>query len=76
MKVNASLWFELPGAYAETKSYRSIADVLSDFDDMRNTWQRYGGSKPVGFIYAADSLDYPLYVLGVTDRGRIVKEHA
>lgn len=76
MKVDAALWFESPGAYADIKSYRSIGEVLSEFEGMRDTWQWYGGSKPIGVIYAADNLDCPLYVLEVTDRGRIVKEHA
>lgn len=76
MKVVAALWFESPGAHAENRKYPSIHAVERAFSSMRDSWERYGGSKPVGVIYRPDSLDYPTHTLEVTDRGRIVKARA
>lgn len=73
MKVVASLWFESPGAYTENRDYPSIAEVVKDMADMRDTWNRLGGGKPCGVIYHPDNLDYPIYTLELTDRGRILQ---
>ena len=76
MKVVAALWFESPGAHAENETFRSVQEVLDEFASMRDTWNRYGGSKPVGVIYHPDSLDYPMYTLEVSDRGATRKTRA
>lgn len=75
MKVEASMWFESPGAYAEVLTYRSITDVMEEFQSLVDTWNRFGGSKPVGVIYVSGQ-DYPLYALEVTDRGNARKVRA
>lgn len=76
MKVVAALWFESPGAHAENETFRAVHLVEAEFRKMRDTWNRYGGSKPVGVVYHPDSLDYPMYTLEVSDRGAIRKIRA
>lgn len=76
MKVLAALWFESPGAHAENKPFRSMCEVRQEFSEMIRTYNRFGGGKPVGVIYAPDNTDYPIYTLEVTDRGSVKQTRA
>lgn len=76
MKVLASLWFSSPGASPDIEPFDSIAAVITEFHSMRDSWERFGGSPPVGAIYSVGDTDYPLYILEVTPRGAIRKSRA
>lgn len=71
MIVDASMWFEFPGTIAEIRTYASIQAVKLDFTSMVDTYERYGGSKPVGCIYSYGDWDYPIYTIELGPRGGV-----
>ncbi len=75
MKVDAAIWHETPGSFAETRKYRSLASAKRAFAHAADEAARFGdNSTLVGVVYRRDDHDCPLWQMRLGPRGGIIVE--
>jgi len=70
MKCRAALWYSMPCAVPDIRTYPSRKAVRQDMESMVEDWMRFGGAEPVGAIYDYHS-DEQTHYLTVSPHGTI-----